>query len=235
MQHPRFRAGELTTGFIAEEYPKGFTGAPADDCLVSDLAIVAALVAHETDARACQITDRLSGPIAAPKMRVVRIAGREHRVWIDRYEGGMLACIDGGDAHDVVGRWRPGQLRFRGTIDGRKRTVAIARHGRKWRLTTRGASHLVDILAEHVAALSRHMLDKAPPDLSKYLICPMPGLLTALHVGEGDSVEAGQPVAVVEAMKMENILRAEKSATVKKVNARPGDSLAVDAVIVEFE
>ena len=79
------------------------------------------------------------------------------------------------------------------------------------------------------------MIEKVPPDLSKYLICPMPGLLTALHVGEGDKVEAGQPLAVVEAMKMENILRAEKAGTVKAVDAKPGDSLAVDAVILEFE
>ena len=89
--------------------------------------------------------------------------------------------------------------------------------------------------AETVAALTRHMIEKVPPDLSRYLICPMPGLLTALHVGEGDHVEAGQPLAVVEAMKMENILRAEKAGTVRKVDARPGDSLAVDAVILEFE
>jgi len=91
------------------------------------------------------------------------------------------------------------------------------------------------VLPAHVAELSHHMIEKAPPDLSKYLLCPMPGLLTQLHVGEGDKVEAGQPLAVVEAMKMENILRAEKSATVAKVAAQPGESLAVDAVILEFE
>jgi propionyl-CoA carboxylase alpha chain len=235
MQHPRFRAGELTTGFIAEEYPSGFTGAPADDALIADLAIVGALAAFESGRRGCEISGRLSGPVAPPALRVVRIAGREHRVRFEPYQGGLLAFLDGDESHDVVGRWRPGQLRFRGAIDGRGLTVAIARRGRQWRLTARGASHLVDILPEHVAALSRHMIEKVPPDLSRYLICPMPGLLTALHVGEGDRVEAGQPLAVVEAMKMENILRAEKSGTVKKVDAQPGDSLAVDAVILEFE
>jgi propionyl-CoA carboxylase alpha chain len=235
MQHPRFRSGEITTGFIAEEYPEGFTGAAASAELIGDLAIIAALAANETDARAYRISGQLSDPAPAPQMRIVRIAGREHRVWIDRYEGGMLACLDGGDAHDVVARWHPGQLRFRGTIDGRSRTVAIARGGRQWRLTTRGASHLADVLPEHVAALSRHMIEKVPPDLSKYLICPMPGLLTALHVEPGATVEAGQPLAVVEAMKMENILRAEKKGVVKQINAQPGDSLAVDVVILEFE
>ena len=102
-------------------------------------------------------------------------------------------------------------------------------------MTTRGAIHSVQILPARVAHLTRHMIEKVPPDLSKFLICPMPGLLVALHVAEGDKVEAGQPLAVVEAMKMENILRAEKSATVKKVNAKAGDSLAVDAVILELE
>jgi propionyl-CoA carboxylase alpha chain len=120
-------------------------------------------------------------------------------------------------------------------VDGRERVIQVARLGRQWRLTTRGAAHIAEVLPEHVAMLSRHMIEKIPPDLSKYLICPMPGLLTAVHVGEGDAVEAGQPLAVVEAMKMENILRAEKAGTVKSVDARPGDSLAVDAVILEFE
>jgi propionyl-CoA carboxylase alpha chain len=90
------------------------------------------------------------------------------------------------------------------------------------------------VLPAHVAELSRHMIEKVAPDLSRYLICPMPGLLTGLNVGEGDRVEAGQPLAVVEAMKMENILRAEKAGIVKTLSAKPGDSLAVDAVILEF-
>jgi propionyl-CoA carboxylase alpha chain len=235
MQHPRFRAGNITTGFIAEEYPEGFAGAPADETLIGDLAIVAALAGYETDRRACAISGRLSGPVPAPDLRVVRIAGAEHRVRFEPYEGGYLAHLNGGAPHDVVGRWRPGQLRFRGMIDGRSRIIRIARRGRQWKLATRGASHVVDVLPEHVAMLSHFMIDKVAPDLSKYLICPMPGLLTALHVGEGDPVESGQPVAVVEAMKMENILRAEKAGTVRKVNARPGDSLAVDQVILEFE
>src|SRR5688572_22168989 len=123
MQHPRFRAGELTTGFIAEEYPEGFAGAPADDELIGDLAILAALAGYETDRRGCSISGQLGGPVPAPDLRVVRIAGREHRVRVEPYEGGFLAHLNGGEAHDVIGRWRPGQLRFRATIDGRSRTV----------------------------------------------------------------------------------------------------------------
>ncbi len=235
MQHPRFRAGELTTGFIAEEYPEGFLGAPADAELVADLAVVAAYAGRETEAAAGGVSGQLSGPVPAPELRVVRLAGAEHRVRFEAFEGGSLAYLDDAGPHELVGRWRPGEPLFKGTIDGRDLIVQLARRGRQWRLTTRGASHIADVLPEHVAILSRHMIDKVPPDLSKFLICPMPGLLTALHVGAGDRVEAGQPLAVVEAMKMENILRAEKSGTVKSVDARPGDSLAVDAVILEFE
>jgi propionyl-CoA carboxylase alpha chain len=235
MQHPRFRAGALTTGFIAEEYPDGFHGAPADEALLADLAIVAALAGHEKDGHACAVDGQLNGPVLAPDLRVVRIAGAEHRVRFEPYQGGRLAFLDEGGPLEVIGAWRPGEPLFKGTIDGRDRTVRIARRGRQWRLTTRGASHIADVLPEHVALLSRHMIEKSPPDLSKYLICPMPGLLTALHVGEGDKVEAGQPLAVVEAMKMENILRAEKAGKVKALDAKPGDSLAVDAVILEFD
>ncbi|HWT12357.1 MAG TPA: acetyl/propionyl/methylcrotonyl-CoA carboxylase subunit alpha [Allosphingosinicella sp.] len=235
MQHPRFRSGDITTGFIAEEYPEGFRGAPPDARLIEDLAIVAALAGYETDRRGCAISGQLNGPVAAPPLRLVRLAGTEHRVRVEPYEGGFLAHVDEREPSDVIGRWRPGQLRFRGTIDGRSRIVRVARRGRQWRLTTRGASHLADVLPEHVAELSRYMIEKVPPDLSRFLICPMPGLLTALHVAEGDAVEAGQPLAVVEAMKMENILRAEKAGRVGKVNAEPGQSLAVDAVILEFE
>jgi propionyl-CoA carboxylase alpha chain len=235
MQHPRFRAGELTTGFIAEEYPEGFAGAPADDQLVRDLAAIAALAAMETDYRAQTISGQLGTPLSPHEERVVRLGGRQHLVSFAAYEGGMLAFVDGGEPVDIVGRWQPGQTLFRGTVDGRSRTVQIRREGRRWRLVTRGAGHSAEVLPAHVAELSRHMIEKAPPDLSKFLLCPMPGLLTALNVGEGERVAAGQPLAVVEAMKMENILRAEKAGTVARVAAKPGDSLAVDAVILEFE
>jgi propionyl-CoA carboxylase alpha chain len=235
MQHPRFREGRLTTGFIAEEYPEGFEGAPADDALIEDLAAIGAMLAMETEAHACSVSGQLGDPVIPAEERVVRLGGRSFAVRFDGFEGGLLAYLDEGEGREMIGRWEPGQRVFKGVIDGRSRIVQVARRGRQWRLTTRGASHLVEALPAHVAELSRFMIEKVPPDLSRYLLCPMPGLLTALNVGEGDKVEAGQPLAVVEAMKMENILRAEKAGVVKSVSARPGDSLAVDAVILEFE
>jgi propionyl-CoA carboxylase alpha chain len=115
------------------------------------------------------------------------------------------------------------------------RTVQVRRSGRAWELQTRGASHRVVVVPPHVAALAKHMIEKVPPDLSRFLLAPMPGLLTKLDVAIGEKVEPGQPVAVMEAMKMENILRAPKAATVKATPAKAGDSLAVDQIIVEFE
>ena len=121
-----------------------------------------------------------------------------------------------------------------GSADPCRRSRLVSEHG-ETRGATRGARHEVLVMARHIAELSKHMIEKVPPDLSRFLLAPMPGLLTRLEVKAGDTVEAGQPVAVVEAMKMENILRAPKSTTVKATPAKAGDSLAVDQVIVEFE
>jgi propionyl-CoA carboxylase alpha chain len=161
--------------------------------------------------------------------------GVSHRVRIKPYKGGTLALTDDGDLIDIVGRWTPGQRLLIVLLDGRRRTVQVRRIGRNWELQTRGASHKVQVLSPHVAELSKHMIEKPAPDLSRLLLAPMPGLLTRLDVAIGDKVEPGQPVAVMEAMKMENILRAPKAASVKATPAKAGDSLAVDQVIVEFE
>ncbi|MBA3512677.1 acetyl/propionyl/methylcrotonyl-CoA carboxylase subunit alpha [Sphingomonas sp.] len=243
MQHPRFRSGDITTGFIAEEYPEGFTGAPADEQLLLDLAAIAGMVAAVHEARAAEVDDQLNGPVPQPSERVVKIGSAEHRVRIKPYDGGTLAVVNpgsgsgagAGELIDIIGRWEPGQRLLTATVDGRRRTVRIRREGRGWALTARGRRHKVQVMPPHVAELSQHMIEKAPPDLSRLLIAPMPGLLTRLDVEVGDKVEAGQPVAVVEAMKMENILRAGRAATVKATPVKAGDSLSVDQVIVEFE
>jgi len=235
MQHPRFRSGNITTGFIAEEYPDGFEGAPADAQLIEDLTAIAGMVAVISDERAAEIDGQLGPPIDPPCERVVKIAGERHLVRIKPYKGGTLAVTDDGDLVDIIGRWVPGQRLLSVTVDGRRRIVQVRRVGRNWELQTRGATHKVQVLSPHVADLAKHMLDKPPPDLSRLLLAPMPGLLTKLDVAVGDKVEPGQPVAVMEAMKMENILRAPKAATVKATPAKAGDSLAVDQVIVEFE
>jgi propionyl-CoA carboxylase alpha chain len=130
--------------------------------------------------------------------------------------------------------WRVGQT-FAHVTGDNQMVVQIEREGVRWRITTRGASHQALVLPARLTAHEGHMIEKEPPDLSKMLICPMPGMLVKLHVTEGETVQPGQPLATVEAMKMENILRAEKEAVIAKVNAEEGESLAVDAVILELE
>ncbi|HEY0164280.1 MAG TPA: acetyl/propionyl/methylcrotonyl-CoA carboxylase subunit alpha [Sphingomicrobium sp.] len=235
VQHPRFRRGDLATDFITDEYPDGFHGAQADDQLVQDLAALAAMVAATHEARATLVDGQLNGPIALPSERLVRIGAAEHRVRIKAYDGGTLAVIDGGELIDIIGRWEPGQRLLSASVDGRHRIVQVRRVGRNWELQTRGRSHAVQVLPAHVADLSKHMIAKVAPDMSRFLIAPMPGLVTRLDVKAGDKVEAGQAVAVMEAMKMENILRAPKAATVKATPVKAGESVAVDQVIVEFE
>jgi propionyl-CoA carboxylase alpha chain len=131
--------------------------------------------------------------------------------------------------------YTPGDRMIGTEIDGEYFGIRVIRTHAGLKLTTRGATHIARVLPGHIAPLAEHMVEKIPPDLSKFLICPMPGLITAVHVAAGDRVEAGQPLAIVEAMKMENILRAEKGGVVKAVNAAAGDSLAVDAIILELE
>ena len=186
MQHPRFRSGEITTGFIAEEYPEGFEGAPADEQLIEDLTAIAGMVAVITDERGAEIDGQLGPPIHPLCERVVKIAGETHKVRIKPYKGGTLAVTDDGDLMDIVGRWVPGQRLLTVVIDGRLRTVQVRRVGRNWELQTRGASHRVQVLPPHIAGLSKHMIDKPAPDLSRLLLAPMPGLLTKLDVAIGD-------------------------------------------------
>ena len=230
MQHPRFRSGELTTGFIAEEYPEGFQGAPTDTKITRALAAIAGFMASAEADRARRTDGQLGDRLEPPAKWQVSIDGTSHKVKV----GEKHIKVEG-DRIDIALEYTPGDRLVVAEIDETELAVKVAKTRTGWRMTTRGRIHDVRVLPWHVAPLTQHMIEKIPPDLSKFLICPMPGLLVALHVGEGDKVEAGQPLATVEAMKMENILRAEKSGTVKSVNAAQGDSLAVDAVILEME
>jgi len=230
MQHPRFRDGALTTGFIAEEYPDGFTGAPASPDLLKALAAVAAFAATAEADRARRIDGQLGKRLRPPSAWTVRIDGTDHQV--DISTDGVV--VDGDDL-DLALEYTPGDRIVTAELGDEELTVRIARTRTGFRLTTRGASHVARTLPAYVAPYAEHLIEKIPPDLSKFLIAPMPGLLVRLDVKEGDAVQPGQPLAVVEAMKMENILRAEKAATVKSLAAKAGDSLAVDQVILELE
>ena len=230
MQHPRFRSGELTTGFIAEEYPEGFHGAATGDALKVQLSAIAAFIATARADRARNVDGQLANHLQPPSDWSVKIAGARHAVAVSEDE----ISVDG-TAIDLALEYTPGDRLVRAEIGDDVLVVKVEPTRNGLKMTTRGAIHKVEILPARVAPLAKHMIEKVPPDLSRFLICPMPGLLVALHVAVGDKVEAGQPLAVVEAMKMENILRAEKSATVKSLNAKAGESLAVDAIILELE
>ena len=230
MQHDRFRSGNITTGFIAEEFPEGFSGAVADQKLSRSLAAIAGVLASVDAGRAGLIEGRLNGPADPSTEWVVTLDKVERHIEIH----GDAVSVDG-KAVVVDAPYVPGQRLVEAIVDGEPLSLRVERKRTGWRFTTRGASHNLRVLTPMVAALSHHMIEKIPPDMSRFLLCPMPGLITAIHVEAGAKVEAGQPLAVVEAMKMENILRAEKAGVVKEVAAKPGDSLAVDAVILEFE
>ena len=231
MQHPRFRAGDLTTGFITEEWPDGFAGAPADEERLRLLAALFAGAECTWRARAGRISGKIDGAPPPGSDWTVRLHGREFAVTLG--DGG--ATVDGewiGGTWD----WQPGRwLSTARSDEGNELAVQLSRDGVHWRISTRGAEHRALVLPVSVAPLAAHMIEKVPLDLSRFAISPMPGLLVALHVSEGDEVQPGQPLATIEAMKMENVLRAEKAGTVKVVNAAQGASLALDQVIIEIE
>ena len=230
MQHPRFRAGALTTGFIAEEYPEGFTGAPASSDLLGILAATAAFAATAQADRARRIDGQLGSRLRPPADWVVRIGGADHAVTVST--DGIL--VDGADI-DFAMEYTPGDRLVQVEAGETALAVRIEPVRSGFKLGARGASHVARVLPARIAPYAAHLIEKVPPDLSRFLIAPMPGLLVRLDVAAGDRVEAGQPLAVVEAMKMENILRAGKSGVIKVIEAKAGDSLAVDQVILELE
>ncbi|NNG05887.1 MAG: acetyl/propionyl/methylcrotonyl-CoA carboxylase subunit alpha [Inquilinus sp.] len=233
MAHPRFAEGRLTTNFIAEEYPDGFQGGAADARTRHRLVLVAAALHRTIEERDRHIAGR------RPRLRdlaerVVRLEGENHPVVVLPMPGGYEIDI-GGAPHSVLGDWRIGTPLFDGIVDGDHMVVQVDADGAGFRLTHGGVSLQALVLTPRAAELAGLMPEKLPPDTSKFMLSPMPGLLVSLAVEEGQPVSAGDALAVVEAMKMENILRAERDGLVAKRHAEPGDSLAVDQKILEFE
>jgi len=233
MDHPRFNAGNLSTAFIAEEYPEGFSGVtlPAED--LAALAKVAVGLSAIMAERMAGISGQLSGrprPVASDW--VVAIGGESLPVSVSLRDGGRMTFEDG---TQMALAWRPGQSLAEAQIGERTLMVKVMAKGQGWRLRWRGADILAVPRSPRAAELAALMPEKLPPDTSKLLLCPMPGLVVRIDVAAGARVEEGQPLAVVEAMKMENMLRAERAGVVKAVRAAVGASLAVDDVIMEFE
>ncbi|MGQ2903576.1 MAG: acetyl-CoA carboxylase biotin carboxylase subunit [Neoaquamicrobium sediminum] len=238
MEHPRFKEGRLTTAFIAEEWPEGFAGVTPDDGEARTLAAVAAFVNLRTQKRNVLISGTLANhPRHVGRDWVVKLNGSGEFAVNVRDEGGktQVAFVDDDSSLAVASDWLPGRSHAHFTVGGRRIGVKVQPANSGWRLRWRGIDVKVHVRSPRVAELSRLMPEKLPPDTSKMLLCPMPGVVTAIAVAAGDEVQEGQALATVEAMKMENVLRAERRGVVKSVAVEPGSSLAVDELIMEFE
>ena len=234
MAHPRFLEGRLSTDFIAEEFPDGFMAAAPGRAEVVRLAAVAAVIHRRVVGREAAISGQLAGHEAVPgTIWVVRAGTDDYPVVLRDSGGGYEATVEGG-THRIVSDWHPGAALFEGTLDGAPVRVQVDRIGPGYTLFHGGVELRVLVLTPRAAALAALMPVKAPPDTSKFLLSPMPGLLLSLAVREGQEIKMGEVLAVVEAMKMENVLRAARDGTVLALHAGPGDSLAADQAILEF-
>ena len=237
MAHPRWQAGKLSTGFIAEEFPGGFHAVAPQGETAKVLAAVAAAIDHVLGERKRRISGQLGGKtVTRESERAVWLGEQEIRLIVKRENGVIEVRFHDGKARvsRVVSDWKPGAPVWSGTVDGHPATVQVRTIPNGFALSYRGVETRAYVYTEREAGYARLMPVRKAGDTGKQVVCPMPGLVVSIAVKEGQEVKAGETVAVVEAMKMENVLRAEIDGTVKKINAKPGDSLAVDAVILEF-
>ena len=234
MQHPRFQSGKFNTGFIAEEFPKGFSS----ESLVHEDPLLLAAVAAFARRRYIDRAIRTSGQLRGHERKVgnewmALMGDRKYSLTLTPVGGGYTVAHDG-QTCELRSNWRLGELLFRGTWNGEPVCLQLERLGLKYRVTHWGTQADVMVMTGHAAHLLALMPDKPKPDLSKFLLSPMPGLLTDMPLKAGQEVKAGEKLAAIEAMKMENILKADQDCVVAEVLAKKGDSLAVDQPIVRF-
>jgi propionyl-CoA carboxylase alpha chain len=236
MRHPRWREARLSTGFIAEEFPEGFQiPAPQGETLLG-VAAIAAQVDQVANARKRQISGQLRDPsrFAFDLKRVVLAAGERIALTVEPRADGIVAVFEDARRLSVVSAWRPGEPVWRGSLDGRPVTALVRSILNGMEIGLHGAQSQVRVYTAREAELAGLMRERKGADEAAALKCPMPGLVKSVAVKEGQEVKAGEPLCMVEAMKMENVLVAERDLKVKKILAKPGDSLAVDAIIMEF-
>ena len=234
--NPRFREGRLTTNFIAEEYPDGFTGAELDAWDLNAMRAIAVAFERANAERNIRISGQMRrrGVAELPSIWAVREGVETHLAEIRAVEDGYDVTL-AGERFAVRGAFDATLAVFDGAVNGVELPVQISRDGIGYRLEYGGATLMALVVPPRVAEAFDKMPVKELADTSKQLASPMPGLLSSIAVSEGDEVKAGQEVCVIEAMKMENVLRAEKDGKVAKIHAGAGDSLAVDQIIIEFE
>lgn len=237
MTHPRWQAGKLSTSFITEEFPAGFHAHAPEGELAEVLAAVAAAIDHVLGERKRRITGQLSGSsVTRESQRAVWLGEREVKLEVRRENDVIKVRFHRSKtgSRKLRSKWKPGDMIWSGTINDHPVTIQIRAVANGFALTHRGVETKAFVFTEREADYAQLMPVKKIADTGKQVLCPMPGLVVSIAVKEGQEVKAGETVAVVEAMKMENVLRAEIDGTVKKINAKPGDSLAVDAIILEF-
>ncbi len=236
MDHPKFVSGDITTAFIAEEYPDGFDGVELHPDTLRRIAAAAAAMYRVAEIRRTRISGRMDNHERHVGTDwVVSLQGQDYPLRIEADKAGATVHFDGGGHHRVESNWTPGQPLAVLDVDGKPLVLKTDKIPNGFRIRTRGADMAVHVRTPRQHELALLMPEKLGADTSKMLLCPMPGLVVKVDVAVGDTVQEGQALCTVEAMKMENILRAEKKAVVAKINAGPGDSLAVDDVIMEFE
>ncbi|HEX8166101.1 MAG TPA: acetyl/propionyl/methylcrotonyl-CoA carboxylase subunit alpha [Beijerinckiaceae bacterium] len=236
MEHPRWREGRLSTGFIAEEFPDGFRPAPPQGEIAMRMAAVAAAIDHKLNERKRHISGQMRDPrfVRFERERVVLLGADRHEVVVEDIDGGEAIAFPDGTSWPVESHWRPGEPVWTGTVGGLGIAVQVRPILNGVVLSHAGASAQARVYTRREAELAALMPEKAVSGAGKQLLCPMPGLVKAVLVKAGQEVKSGEPLAIVEAMKMENVLRAERDVSVARVMAKEGDSLAVDAVILEF-
>ncbi|WP_420860899.1 acetyl-CoA carboxylase biotin carboxylase subunit [Algirhabdus cladophorae] len=236
MDHPRFVSGNITTAFIEEEYPEGFEGVSLADDALRAIAAAAAAMHRVAEIRRSRVSGRMDNHERKVGTDwVVSLQGQDYPVSIAADREGATVSFEDGSAHRIASDWTPGDQLATVSVDGAKLVLKVGKISGGFRIRSRGADLKVHVRSPRQAELAQLMPEKVAPDTSKLLLCPMPGLIVKVDVSVGDEVQEGQALCTVEAMKMENILRAERKGVVAKINASAGDSLAVDEIIMEFE
>ncbi len=236
MDHPKFVKGDMTTAFIAEEYPDGFAGVILDEAALKSIAASCAAMNRVAEIRRTKVSGRLDNhERKVGDDWVVTLQGTSFRVKIDADPKGSDVVFEDGVSLRVSGDWTPGKTLADMTVNGETLVMKIGKISGGFRVRSRGADLKVHVRTPRQAELAGWMIEKLPPDTSRLLLCPMPGMIVKVDVAEGEEVQEGQALCTVEAMKMENILRAEKKCIVSKINVSTGESLSVDDVIMEFE
>jgi propionyl-CoA carboxylase alpha chain len=234
MDHPRWRAGKLSTAFIAEEFPKGFERVPPTGAMAQAIAAVAAAIDHVLGERKRKISGQLNATLTRERRRAIWLGSNEIQADVEHDGKATVVTFEDGARHVLSSNWLPGTPVWAGTIDGAPVAMHVRAIPNGFELAYHGIEVKAFVYTEREARYARLMPLKKLSDTGKAVRCPMPGLVVSLAVAEGQEVKAGETLAVVEAMKMENILRAERDGTIKKIRVKKGDSVAVDAVIMEF-